>query len=221
MLATVRRWDAVGLATMLDARPALRAIADRPNRTLLHLCCAVKPETAGHAGDRVGRRTVDALLARGLALEGIEPIADDGEIFPATPLWYAVARGENAKLVRHLLDLGARADWCLWAVVWRDDAALMRTLLATQPALDRSFAGETPLFYAARLQRLKTLQLLLDAGADPTIADRRGRTPAAIARAPPAGCGHCAHRGGGARHSLSRPETSATDNAGRNPDIGP
>jgi ankyrin repeat protein len=42
---------------------------------------------------------------------------------------------------------------------------------------------ETPLFYAARLQRSKTLALLLDAGADPSIRDDRGRDTAAIARA--------------------------------------
>lgn len=43
--------------------------------------------------------------------------------------------------------------------------------------------GETPLFYAARLKRLKTLELLLGAGADPAIADDRGRDALAIAQA--------------------------------------
>jgi ankyrin repeat protein len=65
-------------------------------------------------------------------------------------------------------------------VVWRDDASSLRD--AGDAALDRTFAGQRPLFYAARLRRLKTLQLLLEAGADATIADHRGRTPAAIAR---------------------------------------
>ncbi|UVA78397.1 ankyrin repeat domain-containing protein [Pandoraea commovens] len=42
--------------------------------------------------------------------------------------------------------------------------------------------GETPMFYAARLQRLATLRLLIDAGADPAIADDRGRDCVDIAR---------------------------------------
>jgi ankyrin repeat protein len=107
---------------------------------------------------------------------------DEGE-FRATPLWYAVARGKNPELVRFLLARGADASPCLWAVVWRDDAALCRELLAARPQLNLRGHGETPLFYAARLRRLKTLALLLAAGADPTIPDWRGRDAVAIARA--------------------------------------
>jgi hypothetical protein len=42
--------------------------------------------------------------------------------------------------------------------------------------------GETPIFYAARLRRLATLALLIDAGADPSIPDSLGRDSVAIAR---------------------------------------
>ncbi|MFC3216714.1 hypothetical protein [Comamonas sp. JC664] len=44
--------------------------------------------------------------------------------------------------------------------------------------------GETPVFYAARLGRLKTLELLLDAGADVSVADFKGRDAVDIARSP-------------------------------------
>jgi uncharacterized protein len=40
-----------------------------------------------------------------------------------------------------------------------------------------------PLFYAARLRRLKTLDLLIAAGADPAIVDDAGRNAVDIARA--------------------------------------
>jgi hypothetical protein len=42
--------------------------------------------------------------------------------------------------------------------------------------------GETPIFYSARLKRLKALDLLIAAGADPTIPDPQGRDAVAIAR---------------------------------------
>jgi hypothetical protein len=42
--------------------------------------------------------------------------------------------------------------------------------------------AETLIFHAARLQRLKTLDLLVEAGADPTIADNKGRDAIDIAR---------------------------------------
>jgi ankyrin repeat protein len=76
-----------------------------------------------------------------------------------------------------------RASHPLWAAVWRDDDILCRALLKTQPRLDLRAHGETPIFYAARLQRLKTLSLLIDAGADPRIKDDPGRDALDIARA--------------------------------------
>ena len=60
---------------------------------------------------------------------------------------------------------------------------MMRALLAAKPGLDPRAHGETPIFYAARLQRLKTLDLLIKAGADPRIKDDRGRDAVAIAKA--------------------------------------
>ena len=107
---------------------------------------------------------------------------DEGD-FRATPLWYAVARGENLPLVRFLLARGADASTSLWAAVWRDDDQMCRELLKSKPRLNLRAHGETPIFYAARLQRLKTLDVLIEAGADPTIADDRGRDAVDIARA--------------------------------------
>jgi uncharacterized protein len=55
--------------------------------------------------------------------------------------------------------------------------------LKAKPRLDLRAHGETPIFYAARLQRLKALRLLIDAGADPGIKADRGRDALDIARA--------------------------------------
>jgi ankyrin repeat protein len=86
-------------------------------------------------------------------------------------------------LVRFLLGRGADASCSLWAAVWRDDGTLCRALLATKPRLNLRAHGETPIFYAARLQRLKTLDLLIAAGADPSIRDTQDRDAVDIARA--------------------------------------
>ena len=59
---------------------------------------------------------------------------DEGD-FRATPLWYAVARGENLPLVRFLLARGADASTSLWAAVWRDDGEMCRELLKSKPRL--------------------------------------------------------------------------------------
>jgi ankyrin repeat protein len=60
---------------------------------------------------------------------------------------------------------------------------MMKAVLKTKPRLDIKGDGETALFYAARLKRLKTLGLLIEAGADPNIKDAKGRTAVEIAKA--------------------------------------
>ena len=162
--------------------PALVEASDARGRKALHIACAVKPNT-GTLGEANGIKTVATLLEGGAGLE-IEALMDGDEgDFRATPLWYAVARGENLPLVRFLLRHGADASYSLWAAVWRDDDALCRQLLKAKPRLNLRAHGETPIFYAARLKRLKTLDLLIKAGADPRIRDNHGRDAADIARA--------------------------------------
>jgi ankyrin repeat protein len=174
-------WDVAAVKKFLAAAPELAEATDSSGRTALHIACAVKPR--GKLGEPNGIKTVTALLKTGAGLELEVPMDEDEGDFRATPLWYAVARGENLPLVRFLLKRGADASYSLWAAVWRDDGVLCHALLAAKPRLNLRAHGETPIFYAARLRRLKTLDLLIKAGADPSIPDARGRDAVDIARA--------------------------------------
>jgi ankyrin repeat protein len=181
LFEAVKRWDAAAATALLKAAPALIDATDPKGRQALHLACAVPPRAG--LGEPNGIRTVTALLRAGAGLEADVPMpAEEGD-FRATPLWYAVSRGENFALVQFLLRRGADASYSLWAAVFRDDARLMRALLAAKPRLNLRAHGETPIFYAARLRRLKTLGLLIGAGADPSIKDERGRDAVDIAKA--------------------------------------
>jgi uncharacterized protein len=182
LFAAAKCWDAARVAAILRAAPELIKASDPKGRMAMHIACAVKPGAPGLC-ERAGIATVTALLAAGARLEVAVPMDEDEGDFRATPLWYAVARGENLPLVRFLAERGADASYSLWAVVWRDDAAICRELLKRKPRLNLRAHGETPIFCAARLKRMKTLHLLIDAGADPTIADPRGRDAIEIARA--------------------------------------
>jgi len=175
-------WDVVRVKTTLVAAADLATARDPRGRTALHVASAVRPGS-GMLGEPNGIKTVTALLKAGAGLEVVVPMDEDEEDFRATALWYAVARGENLPLVRFLLRCGADASYSLWAAVWRDDDVLCRELLKVKPRLNLRAHGETPIFYAARLQRLKALDLLIKAGADPSIPDRRGRDAVDIARA--------------------------------------
>ena len=176
-----KRWGAAAVTALLKAAPALAGATDPKGRMALHIACAVPP--APGLGELNGIATATALLKAGADLAAEVPMpAEEGD-FRATPVWYAVSRGENLPLVKFLLRRGADASSSLWAAVFRDDAALMRALLAAGPRLNLRAHGETPIFYAARLQRLKTLDLLIRAGADPAIKDDRGRDAVDIAKA--------------------------------------
>jgi hypothetical protein len=180
LFAAAKDWDFRAVSAMLRAEPELVRATDPKGRMALHIACAAQ---ARSKDDTNGLKTVGALLKAGAGLEDIVPMDEEEGDFRANPLWYAVARGENLPLVRFLIKRGADASFSLWAAVWRDDPVLCRALLAAGPRLNLRAHGETPLFYAARLKRLKTLSLLLDAGADPSISDDRGRDAVAIARA--------------------------------------
>jgi uncharacterized protein len=182
LFEAAKEWNSAAVKAMLTAAPALIEASDPKGRRALHIACAVASGGAG-LGEPNGIKTVTALLAAGGDLEGAVPMDEDEGDFRATPLWYALARGRNLPLVRFLLKCGADASHPLWAAVWFDDDVLCRALLKTRPRLDLRAHGETPIFYAARLQRLKTLRLLIDAGADPRITDDQGRDTLDIARA--------------------------------------
>jgi len=182
LFAAAKRWDAASVTAMLAEVPELASASDPKGRTALHLACGVTPGSAQLAEPH-GLDTVAALLAAGCELEREVPMDEDEGDFRATPLWYAVARGENLPLVTFLVARGANASYSLWAAVWRDDEAMCRVLLRAEPELNLRAHGETPIFYAARLQRLKTLELLIDAGADASLVDFKGRDALDIARA--------------------------------------
>ena len=110
-------------------------------------------------------------------------MSDDEGDFRANPVWYAASRGENVPLVKFLLNRGGDPSYSLWTAVFKDNVDLLKTLLAAKPRLDLRAHGETPIFYAARTKRLRTLNLLIEAGADASIVDAHGRSTVDIAKA--------------------------------------
>jgi len=104
---------------------------------------------------------------------------------PSKTAFFSAARARDWQSVTALLFLlrrRANASYSLWAAVWRDDEMVCRALLKSRPNLNLQAHGETPIFYAARLKRLATLAMLIDAGADPSIVDPKGRDALTIAR---------------------------------------
>jgi uncharacterized protein len=173
-------WDAVknhraeDVAAALKARPDLASLIDSSGRTPLHFCAQQKASTPARA--RASIATARALVRAGADVHAIRAKRDDGEIFPATVLWHALALGRNIPLARHFLKLKVDPNHCMFALVWADDVAAAKLLRRHGARLDELGHGETPLIWAVRLRRVQFAQWLLREGADASIADPRGFT---------------------------------------------
>jgi ankyrin repeat protein len=172
LFSAAKRWDSKSLDALLSSAPSLIDATDPRGRKALHIACSIKPGTRGTLESN-GIRTVLALFRHGADLHDYVPLEEGS--FKATPIWYAVAHGDNLPLVKMLLKRGARADNCLYAVVWNDNADVLREILKTNPPLDDVQAGEPVIISAIRWRKLKTLDMLIDAGADLSFLGAKGR----------------------------------------------
>ena len=181
LFEAAKHWEAAAVKALLKSAPVLVDATDPKGRHALHIACAVSPDLM--LGEANGIATVKVLLAAGANLEAQVPMPEEEGDFRANPVWYAASRGENLPLVKFLLGRGGDASYSLWTAVFKDNVDLLKTLLTANPRLNLRAHGETPIFYAARTKRLKTLDLLIKAGADPSIQDARGRDAVSIAKA--------------------------------------
>ena len=172
LVEAVRDLRATDVAALLRASPGLLAWRDERGRNLLHVCCGVNAE-GRRLAPRDAVRTADVLLAAGLDLN--REAFREGT-WRATPLWYAIARGRNLPLAKHLLSRGADPNHCLWAAGFNDDVAAIRLLLARGADVDPVAEDETPFLAAVKTSHFGSARVLLEHGADPDFRDSRGMT---------------------------------------------
>lgn len=181
LFAAAKDWDARAVRRSLAEAPGLVAARDARGRTALHVCAGT-PLSAHASPASASIATARELLKAGAGVNAVHEIPDGREVFPATPLWYALARGHNRALARLLLKAGTNPDRCLWTVIWSNEPDLVRVLLRAGSRPNVRFGGETPLIYAARLGREQAVRLLVAAGADVGGRDAKDRTAADHAR---------------------------------------
>src|SRR5262245_14303041 len=140
LLTWVKDWKAKDVAAGLAEDPKLLGYRDERGRNFLHVCCGVSVKQRGRQASH-SLRTADVLLEAGL---GLNQEAFREGTWKATPLWYAVARGQNLALAKHLLELGSDPNHCLWAACFNDDLAAIALLLDHGADIEAVAEGETP-----------------------------------------------------------------------------
>jgi ankyrin repeat protein len=159
------RWREVEAS--LATHPNLIAYRDDRGRNFLHICCGVnvreKKLSAVHSV-----RTADVLLSAGI---DINQEAFSEYSWKATPLWYAVSRGQNLHLVKHLLQRGSDPNHCLWAAAHKDDIAAIKVLLEHGANIDPVGEDETPFLSAVKGSHFRAAEALLERGASVNFQD--------------------------------------------------
>ena len=153
----------------LDESPELLQFKDERGRNWLHLCASVsKPKFRAPS-----TRLAEGLLARGLEINA--PAFTEGT-WHATPLWYAVARGQNIELASYLLEYGSTPEHCLWAASFNEDLDMLDLLIEYGAKLEAVAEAETPLLGAVKWSKFKAARFLLSVGADPNYLDAKQMT---------------------------------------------
>jgi ankyrin repeat protein len=157
----------------LAERPDLLSVRDERGRNWLHLCCGVNPKRAKlKPADSV--KTAEVLLRRGLDIN--QEAFTEGD-WKATPLWFAIARGENLTLAEFLLKRGSNPNYCLWAAGFVENIEAIRLLVRHGAKVnDPSVVEESPFLGAIRWSHFKSAEELLKLGADVNYQDPTGMT---------------------------------------------
>lgn len=171
MLGLVKALRGSEVAPALKENPDLLAYRDERGRNWLHICCGIKVKDRKRAAESV--KTAEVLLKGGLAIN--QEAFSEGT-WKATPLWYAIARGENLALAKYLLEHGSNPNHCLWAAAFNKDIATIRLLVHGGANVNDIAEDETPFLAAIKWSHFEAAKELLKLGADPNYRDPRGMT---------------------------------------------
>lgn len=172
LLELIKELDWRSIKPALQENPDLSGFRGKKGENLLHVCCAIDIDKRGlSAADSV--KTADVLLDASFDVN--EEAYTEGD-WKATPLYYAISRGQNLALAKHLLKRGAYPEHCLWAAAFKDSVAAIRLLIQAGATVDAIAEGETPFLFAVKWSRFKAAEELLKAGADVNFRDETGKS---------------------------------------------
>lgn len=175
IIDAVKQLDVDAVRELLATDPGLLSVTDRRGFNLLHLACCVPCADLGIAESQAAKM-VGLLLDHGLNVESKLPPEQEC----CTALFFAVARGRNATLIKLLLKRGAKVQNApgggLFAAAWYDDVRNLDLLVKAGAKIDDVF-GMTPFLAAWTWKKFEAARFLVKKGADVNFADpKSGRT---------------------------------------------
>jgi len=169
IIEAVKLLDLKQLKEILAAKPKLLTVWDDRGRNLLHLACSVECEDVGQP-ETAAVRMVTFLLDRGLDIEELGGAGRDR----MPPIWFAVCRGRNARLVKYMIKRGAKPTG-LYAAGWWEDINILNLLIDAGADMEE-VVGVTPFLACWGWKKFKAAKALALKGANVNAQDEKGRT---------------------------------------------
>ena len=170
--ALVKEFRSKEVDQALAESPDLLSLRDDRGRNWLHVCCGVNPKRA-KLSSQDSVKTAEVLLRRGLDINREAFCEGD---WKATPLWFAIARGENLVLAEFLLERGSNPNYCLWAASFVENIEAIRLLVRHGANVNDPSGEEPPFLFAIKWSHFKSAEELLKVGADVNCQDSTGMT---------------------------------------------
>jgi uncharacterized protein len=170
LFQSIKALHVEAVASLLEADPGLLRVVDERRRNPLHFLCGLpaSPRTSARSL-ALARRLLDAGL-------DVNAAAFAEDAFQATPLWYAISRGQNLPLARLLLERGSTPENCLWAAAFAENGEAIDLLVRSGARVDPVTEDETPFLTAIKWSRFVGAERMLRHGANVNFQNSKGLT---------------------------------------------
>ncbi|MBT5876013.1 MAG: ankyrin repeat domain-containing protein [Candidatus Latescibacteria bacterium] len=173
LLRALTALDPDEVSFCIDQEPDLLHLR-RPNDLgLLQLAASVETRNKSDIITQRQIAIIDGLVHRGLDIHYVDETRDVCD--RVNLVWFAVARGRNIKVAKHLLDAGVKPDG-LFAAGWWEDVSMIVLLGSYAMDVNPVVFNETPLLHCLKNGKYGSLDPLITIGADVNWQDHRGQT---------------------------------------------
>ena len=169
----IKSLDFESLRELLAIKPEWIQWQQENGKNGLHFLCGI-PLAGDVKKQKLSLEILKSLLKRGMNMNSIHEIEEPDCFFPATPLWYAYAKGRNEKIYSFLLDRGADPENCMFAIAWNDDVKAAALFRKHGARIEKTDGRETPFLAAFMWKRFKVAEWFLRHGANPNVQDPKG-----------------------------------------------
>jgi ankyrin repeat protein len=172
LFQAVKSLDLDSTREILESQPGLLHVRDNKGWNLLHLACSADCRELKVPEARAVQMA-DYLLDRGIDIESTNVSDKVCDSMPV--IWFAVCRGRNHTLVKHLIQRGAK-PMGLYAAGWWQDLEILDTLIQAGAEIDVT-GGFTPFLACWCWKKFEAAKLLAKRGADVNLQDpKTGKT---------------------------------------------